>query len=80
MADHDLDSQLKDFLDMVNVSTREEARKLPAKTLIAANYNKAWQSLWGKFTYAPAVDGDFIPEWSGKLLLDGKHAADYDRP
>ncbi|EPS33120.1 hypothetical protein PDE_08082 [Penicillium oxalicum 114-2] len=63
---------LQQFLDVLNVSTIDEARKLPSSKLIAANaYQVATKSQWGSFIYGPVVDGTFVPELPGKLLKEG---------
>ncbi|KAG0161660.1 hypothetical protein PDIDSM_1174 [Penicillium digitatum] len=63
---------LQQFLEILNVSTVAEARKLPSDKLIAANaYQVATKSEWGQFTYGPVVDGNFVPALPGKLLLRG---------
>ncbi|KAJ5797300.1 uncharacterized protein N7503_006596 [Penicillium pulvis] len=64
---------LQNFLQLLNVSTLDEARQLPSSQLIAANaYQVATQSKWGEFTYTPVVDGTFVPALPGQLLMDGK--------
>ncbi|KAJ5638973.1 uncharacterized protein N7484_006835 [Penicillium longicatenatum] len=64
---------LQNFLQLLNVSTLDEARQLPSETLIAANaYQIATQSKWGDFTYTPVVDGTFVPALPGQLLMEGK--------
>ncbi|KAJ5260869.1 hypothetical protein N7524_008502 [Penicillium chrysogenum] len=63
---------LQQFLGILNVSTIEQARKLPSDKLIAANaYQVATKSQWGQFTYGPVVDGSFVPALPGQLLLRG---------
>jgi carboxylesterase type B len=60
------------FLAELNVSTIEEARKLPSSTLIAANTRQiGLNSRYGSYTYGPVVDGSFVPGLPGKLLLQG---------
>ncbi|KAJ6114262.1 hypothetical protein N7486_000040 [Penicillium sp. IBT 16267x] len=64
---------LQNFLQLLNVSTLDEARQLPSSQLIAANaYQVATQSRWGDFTYTPVVDGSFVPALPGQLLMEGK--------
>lgn len=66
---------LQQFLGILNVNTIDEARALPSDKLIAANsYQVAMTPIYGTFTYGPVVDGTFVPEMPGKLLLQG----DYD--
>ena len=59
------------FLNLTNVSTIEEARKLPYSTLQMANIVQVGNSSYGQFTYGPAVDGLIAPAIPGKLLLQG---------
>ena len=59
------------FLSLLNVSTVEEARRLPLAALIKANAVQVGQSYWGDFTYGPAVDGLFVPALPGRLLSQG---------
>ncbi|TWU72061.1 hypothetical protein ED733_003106 [Metarhizium rileyi] len=64
---------LQEFLDILNVSTIEEARNLPSDDLMAANaYQIATKSSYGTFTYGPVVDGDFVPAQPAQLLKDGR--------
>ena len=62
---------LDSFLTLLNVSSLQEARKLPSSALIAANSMQVGQSDYGFFTYGPVVDGAFTPALPGKLLLQG---------
>ena len=61
----------QDFLKLLNVSTIEEARKLPSSALITANIIQVGGSTYGEFSYGPVVDGLFVPALPGKLLLQG---------
>lgn len=71
-AENEQESTLQQFLGLLNVSSVEEARHLPSNKLIAANaYQVATKSSYGSFTYGPVVDGTFVPELPGKLLLEG---------
>jgi carboxylesterase type B len=66
------DAVTQQFLQILGVYSIEEARKLSSSTLIAANaYQVATQSQYGSFTYGPVVDGSFVPELPGQLLLKG---------
>ncbi|KAJ5308604.1 hypothetical protein N7508_003983 [Penicillium antarcticum] len=72
ISEEQQEGTLQQFLGYLNVSTIEEARKLPSDKLIAANaYQVATQSQWGQFTYGPTVDGTFVPALPGQLLLSG---------
>ena len=59
------------FLQLLNVSTIAEARKLPSSALIVANIIQVGGSMYGEFTFSPTVDGSFVPGEPGKLLLQG---------
>jgi len=59
------------YLAAVNVTTLDEARKLPFQVLQKANFDLVAQSPKGLFTFAPAVDGNFIPALPGQLLAGG---------
>ena len=64
------------YLSLLNVSTIEEARKLPYSVLQAANLKQVGSSVYGQYTYGPAVDGDFVPALPGELLLHGQYSKD----
>jgi carboxylesterase type B len=67
---------LQQFLEVLNVSSVEEARRLPSAALIAGNaYQIATKAFYGSFIYGPVVDGTFAPALPGQLLLSG----DFDR-
>ncbi|KAL2794574.1 Alpha/Beta hydrolase protein [Aspergillus keveii] len=60
------------FMQILNVSSLDEARELPSQTLIEANaYHIGEFSFYGDFTYGPAVDGTFSPSLPGQLLEQG---------
>jgi cholinesterase len=59
------------YLAELNVSTVHEARQLPYKTLAAANTRLVAASRYGQFTFAPSVDGSFVPALPSQLLLQG---------
>jgi carboxylesterase type B len=65
------DQLLQRFLGLLNVSTIEEARQLPFEALSGANIEIVAGSPYGTFTFAPAVDGAFIPALPGNLLAQG---------
>lgn len=66
------ESILQQFLEVLNVSSIDEARRLPSSTLIAGNaYQIATKSTYGGFIYGPAVDSTFAPALPGQLLLSG---------
>jgi carboxylesterase type B len=60
------------FLSYLNVSTIEQARQLPYEKLQTANIIQIGLSPYGQFTYGPAVDGKFVPQLPGELLLHGQ--------
>ncbi|KAI9718222.1 MAG: hypothetical protein M1812_004212 [Candelaria pacifica] len=61
------------FLSLLNVSTIQEARLLPASKLILANILQVGYSPYGTWTYGPVVDGDFVAALPGKSLLQGSY-------
>ncbi|KAI9866603.1 MAG: hypothetical protein M1813_001155 [Trichoglossum hirsutum] len=65
------DQLLQQYLQGLNVSTIQAARQLPYDALRAANIALVAKSPYGSFTFAPAVDGDFVPGLPGTLLLHG---------
>ncbi|PYH46979.1 alpha/beta-hydrolase [Aspergillus saccharolyticus JOP 1030-1] len=59
------------FLELLNVSSIEEAQSLPSEQLIATNaYQIANTPIYGTFTYGPVVDGSLVRDWPSKILLD----------
>ncbi|PYI20069.1 carboxylesterase family protein [Aspergillus violaceofuscus CBS 115571] len=59
------------FLELLNVSSIEEARSLPPDQLIAANADQiANTPVYGTFTYGPVVDGSLIKNLPSNVLLD----------
>lgn len=64
---------LQQFLGILNVSTIQEARRLPSNKLVAVNaYQIATKAEWGNFVYGPVVDDTFVPALPGQLLQQGK--------
>ncbi|TVY93397.1 Carboxylesterase [Lachnellula willkommii] len=61
------------FLATANVSTLQEARKLPTYTLQLTNAIMVGEAPYGDFTFNPVVDGSFAPALPGPLLLDGQY-------
>ena len=71
-SSHQQEKVFDSFLALLNVSSLQEARKLPSSALITANLMQVGlQSDYGFFTYGPVVDGAFTPALPGKLLLQG---------
>lgn len=63
---------LQQFLGILGVDNIDEARKLPSHNLIQGNaYQIGLYSPYGSAIYGPVVDGSFVPELPGKLLLKG---------
>ncbi|KAG9855447.1 carboxylesterase family protein-like protein, partial [Aureobasidium melanogenum] len=63
-----------DFLNLLNVSTLAEARKLPSSAIIAANARQVLTTTpYGQTLYGPVVDGDFVPALPGQLLAHGQY-------
>jgi carboxylesterase type B len=61
------------FLGLLNVSTLEEARRLPSAALIKANLIQVANANYGGFGFGPAVDGYFVPLLPGELLAQGRY-------
>jgi carboxylesterase type B len=59
------------FLSLLNVSTLEEARKLPSETLIAANYQRISAAPYSTYVYGAVVDNLLVPGVLNKLLRKG---------
>lgn len=66
------ESTFQGFLGLLNVSTVDEARALPFGDIYAANAKQVGDAPYGQFVYGPAVDGTFVPDLPGKLLLNGQ--------
>ncbi|KAJ5083042.1 hypothetical protein N7532_012085 [Penicillium argentinense] len=72
VSDAQQEQTLQQFLQALNVSSIEEARRLPSDTLIKGNALQiATQSFYGSFVFGPVVDGTFVPAMPGQLLLSG---------
>lgn len=67
------DQLLQKYLAKVGVTTIDEARSLSYETLQSANVNITSISPYGSFTFAPTVDGSFVPALPGKLILQGSY-------
>ena len=65
------DQVLQSYLTALNVTTIDQARKLPYESLRRANQDVVGQSPYGQFTFSPAVDGSFVPALPSNLLLHG---------
>ena len=65
------DNILGGFLQLLNVSTIDEARNLPSDQIITANSLQVAASNYGGFTYGPSVDGSYVPQLPGQLMLQG---------
>jgi carboxylesterase type B len=66
------DQALSLFLAPLGVSTIDEARQLSAQNLSDANRFVVTNSNYSTFTYGPSVDGYFVPDLAGRLLLEGR--------
>jgi carboxylesterase type B len=51
------------FLDLLNVTNLDEARKLPSEAIIAANAEQVLHSAYSTYTFGPVVDGTIMPAW-----------------
>ncbi len=65
------EDSLKKFLNLLNVTSLDETRKLPSEAIIAANAEQVLHSAYSTYTFGPVVDGAIIPAWPGQLLRDG---------
>jgi len=65
------DQVLQSYLAALNVTTIDQARKLPYESLRRANQDVVGRSPYGQFTFSPAVDGSFVPALPSNLLLHG---------
>lgn len=73
VSDAEQESTFQQFLSLLNVTTLQEARRLPSSDLIAANYAQiSSNNVVGTTTYGPVVDGSFVPALPGLLLLHGQ--------
>ncbi|PYH70533.1 carboxylesterase family protein [Aspergillus vadensis CBS 113365] len=64
-------STFQQFLELLNVTSLEEARQLPSNQLITANaYQIATTSVYGTYTYGPVIDNSFITDLPSRILLD----------
>ncbi|KAE8390576.1 Alpha/Beta hydrolase protein [Aspergillus alliaceus] len=59
----------RQYLKLLNVSSIKDARQISSEKLIAANAYQVSSSLYGTFTYGPVVDGIFVLDLPGKMLL-----------
>ena len=64
------------FLSLLNISTLQEARKLPSSTLIAVNYKQIFHAPYAEYISGPAADNAFTSGIPEKLLLQGSFAKD----
>ncbi|KAI9885339.1 MAG: hypothetical protein M1823_002848 [Watsoniomyces obsoletus] len=62
---------LQDYLKLLKVSTVAEARAKSELELRVANAIQVGLSPYGQFVYGPVVDGKYVPDLPGKLLLQG---------
>lgn len=70
------ETTFQDFLSLLGVKTIEAARQKPFSALLKANAQQVGASPYGQFTYGPTVDGDFVPQLPGVLLLHGQYPKD----
>ncbi|KAF9635128.1 Carboxylesterase type B [Lasiodiplodia theobromae] len=70
----DQERVFQDFLAEVNASSLADARNAEEEVLIVANARQVARSVYGQFTYGPAIDGDFVPLDAKALLAQGRFA------
>ncbi|KAF8865650.1 carboxylesterase family protein [Acephala macrosclerotiorum] len=69
----ELENQLtKSFLDAAGVKTIDEAREISSEVLMIANKKVIAPAAFGLYIFQPTVDGDYIPDTLGRLLLHGE--------
>lgn len=73
-SEYEQENTTQSFLQLLNVSSIEEARQLPSEMVIAANYHTVLYANYGTFVFGPVVDGLFVPLLPGQLLADGAFA------
>lgn len=65
------------FLNLTNSTCLEDLRALSSEEIILANAQQVtYDSVYGGFSYGPAVDGDFVPLQPGQLLAQGRYDKD----
>ncbi|KAK4615323.1 Carboxylesterase patB [Fulvia fulva] len=72
VSNYQQDQTFEQFLELLNVTTLEEARGLSTEALQTANARQVSGSAYGGFTYGPAVDGVISPQLPGQLLARGQ--------
>ncbi|KAI9822839.1 MAG: hypothetical protein M1826_000367 [Phylliscum demangeonii] len=65
------DRQLANFLATLGAAGVDDARTKPEAAVAAANAAMVGWAPYGTFGFNPAVDGTFVPDLPGKLLLRG---------
>ncbi|KAI9710447.1 MAG: hypothetical protein M1812_007415 [Candelaria pacifica] len=75
-SDTQQENMTHQFLDAAGVTTIEEARKLPMETLRDASSLLIQEAEYGQYFFGPVVDGDYVPQLPGQLLLQGKFHKD----
>ncbi|CZR61889.1 related to cholinesterase [Phialocephala subalpina] len=65
------DELTKSFLDAAGVTTLDEARELSSEALMVANKKVIAPAAFGLYIFQPTIDGDYIPDILGRLLLHG---------
>lgn len=60
------------------ITSLSQLRTIPSSTLQTVNSLVIAQSIYGTFTFGPAVDGLFVPALPGELLLHGQFDSSVD--
>lgn len=68
------ESSFQKFLEILNVKSLKEARRLPSSALVAANVQQIGAEPYNEFAFSPSVDNVYIPGPPAKLLLEGAFA------
>ncbi len=60
------------FLDAAGARDLAELRGKPTELLMEINANMTYRSPYGQFAFGPVVDGSYVPDLPGRLLMQGK--------
>ena len=60
------------ILALTKSTTLNDLREIPSSILQKVNKEVVGELLYGLFTFGPLVDGCYIPDLPGRLLLEGK--------
>lgn len=61
------------FLELLDVTSNDEARKLPSEVLIEANEKQIAASQYPIFEYRSVLDDSFAPDLPTRMLVQGSY-------